>query len=248
MNKITNPLYLPLTKIVTKLLTHVSVEFAVDYERLKSLGVFPKVYHISNSFALPDGYEKLSKAVKENIILHITRAGSYQKNTEELLAIVPELLKQYPDWSLYIVGPYTDEIKGSITNIKNNYLYLDKQFRLLGNINSREELEKLYAKSKVLIMTSRWEGYPLALVESRRWGLKVISSKIKRLEEILIGHSNYFTYKSGNIEELLSVVSDALRDDYYFTSGRYNLERSEYSRLNSWSCKIEKIAYDLYNI
>jgi len=108
-------------------------------------------------------------------------------------------------------------------------------------------MERLFAKSKVLIMTSRWEAYPHALVEARRWGLKIISTKIKGFFEIIDGHSCAFGYKSGDTDELLAIASEALRDESYFISGRFDIERIEYSKINSWPVKLKKLSNDLDN-
>lgn len=237
----------PVIKIVAKLFTHVSVELSEDFKELNSIMIFKNLYHIGNSFALPDKYEELSIINKENIILHVTRAGSYQKNTEELLSILPSLLERYPKWKVYIAGPYAEDIKRKIDDYYNNRIVSSEQLRLLGNISSRTELERLFSKSKVLIMTSRWEGYPLALVEARRWGMKIISTKIKGFDEIVDGHSCAFSYKSGDTDELLAIASEALRDESYFISGRFDVERIEYSKINSWPVKLKQLSNDLNN-
>jgi GalNAc-alpha-(1->4)-GalNAc-alpha-(1->3)-diNAcBac-PP-undecaprenol alpha-1,4-N-acetyl-D-galactosaminyltransferase len=237
----------PIIKIFGKLFTHASVELREDFEELNSIMVFKNLYHIGNSFALPDKYDELSIVNKKNIILHVTRAGSYQKNTEELLSILPALIERYPRWKVYIAGPYTDDIKRKIDDYYDNRIVSSEQLILLGNISSRTELERLFSESKVLIMTSRWEGYPLALVEARRWGLKIISTKIKGFDEIVDGHSCAFGYKSGDTDELLAITSEALKDESYFISGRFDAERIEYAKFNSWPVKLKQLSNDLHN-
>jgi glycosyltransferase involved in cell wall biosynthesis len=241
---ICNPIYSIFIWLGARLITFASVEFQEDYLELRRRKLFRNILYISNSFSLPDNYDKYSSVVKENIILHVSRAGAYQKNSEELLTILPKLLSN-SKWKVYIVGPFTKEFESNLFKLKNTFSFLNEKVFLLGNIESREDIELLYARSKMLILTSRWEGSPLALAEARRWGLKIISTRIKGVVEILRGHSAAFTYDSGDTYTLLKVAMDAVADDTYFESGKFNDERAEYSNVNSWPYNLKLLAKKL---
>jgi len=103
----------------------------------------------------------------------------------------------------------------------------------------------LYAKSKLLILTSRWEMYPHTLVEARRWGLKIITTRINGSNEIVNGHSSAYFYDSGNDEELLSLIIAVSKDDKYFSSGLFDLERTFYSNHNNWPLNLKSLVLHL---
>ena len=229
----------------SKLLTHISVEFKKDYEIIKKIDQYKNIFFISNTYALPDNFDKFNNIDKENIILHVTRVGTYQKNTEELLSILPKFFSEINGWKIYIIGPHFDSIDDKINNFQSQNPELNDKVLFMGEINSKETMDKIYAKSKISILTSRWEGYPLALVEARRWGLKIITTEVKGVNEILEGHSCSWIYKSGDKATLLKYLKISVDDDDYFLTKTYENERNFYSSNNQWPNKLRHLSINL---
>jgi glycosyltransferase involved in cell wall biosynthesis len=234
-------------RLLSLLITQASVETMKDFNSLKKANIFNKLYYLPNAFTLPDCFAKLSKIKKENILLHVTRVGAFQKNTEEFLSVLPDFLYKFRNWVVYIVGPF--EINSNLcTNdfYESFPLFKNKVF-FTGNMDSRFKIEKLYARSKVIVMTSRYEGFPLSLVEARRWGLKIISTDIKCAREIVKGHSASYLYSSGDKLKLTHHMHTAANSDRYFSTGLFDKERREYSSKNNWPEHLKKLSKDLEN-
>lgn len=132
-----------------------------------------KKMHLPNGF-----YETLAETYpvkrpsfndKEKLILFVARHGHYAKNSEILL----ETLRNIEDtkgWKILFVGDMTDAFEKE----KNDFLEANPHHKnsvhFLGNIESKKELFEYYRKSMVLILPSRWEGFPLVALEGLYFG------------------------------------------------------------------------------
>lgn len=73
-------------------------------------------------------------------------------------------------------------------------------------------IQDYYSKAQVYILSSRWEGFGLVLVEAMAHGLPIISSDIPTSNEILGDFGMYF--KNGDITELAQKLEDATHIDW----------------------------------
>ena len=96
----------------------------------------------------------------------------YQKNFELLVDIADVILKKHPDWVWHIYGE--GENRKNIEDKIKKYK-LDNQLILKGNVSNLYELYKEYS---FLVMTSRFEGFPMTLLESTASGLPAVSFDI----------------------------------------------------------------------
>lgn len=111
---------------------------------------------------------KEKKDQNKNTIINVASL-SYQKNQERLINLFSKIEKKYPEWKLEIYGegPLRKELEKKIIDLK-----LEEKVYLMGNSNFIEE--KLL-KSDVFCFTSRYEGFPMVLLEAMECGLPVIS-------------------------------------------------------------------------
>lgn len=106
---------------------------------------------------------------KENIVLVVARLDENQKRISEILKIWKSIEKNYDlsGWTLNIVGDGEDK-KTYADYIRRNNLV---NIKLLGRRAPIEE----YRKSKIFLMTSKSEGYPLTISEAKQMGVVPIS-------------------------------------------------------------------------
>lgn len=97
----------------------------------------------------------------------------YQKAFEELIYIWKGVKAWYPDWKLCVYGdgPRRKELEELI-----EALYLRDVVQLLPSV---KDIESEYLKSSILVMTSRYEGLPMALLEGQTCGLPLIAYACK---------------------------------------------------------------------
>nr|WP_249213034.1 MULTISPECIES: glycosyltransferase [unclassified Tatumella] len=94
---------------------------------------------------------------------------SPQKGFDRLLYIWSEFVKNNKNWVLQIAGdgPELNNLKMIISKLN-----LEGSVALLGKV---KEINELYKNSDIYLMTSRYEGLPLVLLEAKSWSLPVIS-------------------------------------------------------------------------
>ncbi|WP_407483496.1 glycosyltransferase family 4 protein [Elizabethkingia meningoseptica] len=97
----------------------------------------------------------------------------YQKGFDELIKIWKTIYDHNPDWKLDIFGngPLKDELQDMIKDL--NLLDVVRLHPPVKNI------EREYLESSMLIMTSRYEGLPMALLEAQVCGLPMVAYACK---------------------------------------------------------------------
>lgn len=81
-------------------------------------------------------------------------------------------------------------------------LGLREQVRLFGHAD-RDQLDLLYAKASLVVLTSRSEGIPLVLMEAMARGKLVLAPAITGIPELVIHGQTGFLYQPGSIKDFL---------------------------------------------
>lgn len=99
-------------------------------------------------------------------VLAIAR-NSYEKGLDRLLVIWQEITKLHPDWTLEIYGSNTADLKKTAEQmgIDATVLFFDPV----------KNIEERYREASIYVMTSRYEGFPMVLLEAMACGLPCIA-------------------------------------------------------------------------
>ena len=125
---------------------------------------------------------KLRKNLPKNYLISIGRL-TYQKNYDFLIDSYYHFQKKNKNCYLIILGQGPD--KEAITE-KINKLNLKKKVILLGYKKNPFNYLK---KSKLLILSSRWEGYPNVLVQGMTLNKKIIATDCFGSSKEVLGNS-----------------------------------------------------------
>ena len=82
---------------------------------------------------------------------------------------------------------------------------LQDQLKLLGHVGHRQ-LEGLYGRADVVVLTSRSEGIPLVLMEAMARGRIVLAPAITGVPEIVIPGKTGFLYAPGALQDFVSKI------------------------------------------
>jgi len=135
-------------------------EDALNYKKINK-----NVIAIPNNISFyPDRGSKLDN----KIILSVGRL-TYQKGFDMLIDIFKLVNENHKDWKLRIVGD--GELKEELEE-KINVNNLKDYVELVGTTNN-VELE--YKEASIYAMASRYEGFPMVLLEAKSYGLPCIS-------------------------------------------------------------------------
>lgn len=133
---------------------------------LKSTTSNARILSIPNPTPFPP-QDNLNR-VSTKTVLAVGRL-TYQKGFDLLLKAWVQVNKNHPDWILNIVGEGEDKQHLS-EFIKANKL--ESSVNLLGNKSS---ISDYYATSDIFCLSSRFEGFPMVLLETLSFGLPVVS-------------------------------------------------------------------------
>lgn len=127
-----------------------------------------KAHMISIPNPSPFAPQEYFKQDDSKTVLAVGRLTSI-KGFDLLIQSWVKVSDAYPDWNLTIVGEGEDREKlQTLINTEN----LSKSIKLVGNSNN---IEYYYKNSDIFCLSSRFEGFPMVLLEALSFGLPVVS-------------------------------------------------------------------------
>lgn len=145
---------------------------------------------------------------ENNKIISVGRL-SEQKGFDMLINAWKIVSKKYPDWELNIYGE--GELKGCLEKqIKDNVL--GNSLHLCGP--TKNVVEK-YAESSIYVMSSRFEGFGLVLVEAMSCGIPCISFDCPYGPSDIIRHNeDGLLVENGNIQKLADAIIYLIKNSF----------------------------------
>lgn len=135
---------------------------------LEHLNVKSKIDYIYN----PTPYPTVNKnECNSKIAVAIGRLTA-QKGFDKILDIWKEIENKDSNWELYIIG--SGEDKEKLLNQKE-----DLKLKKVIFVENTKNIKEYYEKASLYLMTSRFEGLPMTLIEAQSFGLPIISYNIK---------------------------------------------------------------------
>jgi glycosyltransferase involved in cell wall biosynthesis len=129
---------------------------------------------------------------------------SHQKGFDLLIKAWGVLSKKYHDWHLYIYGnedraPYEEMAK------------TEKCQDTCHCMPVTEDIATEYGKSSIFVMSSRYEGMPLALIEAMSSGLACVSFNCPNgPSDIINDGTDGFLAKNGDINDLTTKIENLI--------------------------------------
>ena len=127
-----------------------------------------------------------------------------QKNPQRLMKVFRLMKEKKPDIKIAVVG--TGDLEAETKA-------LAKEYDLLNNVSFRGFMPnplKLLYDSKVMIMTSRFEGTPMCALEAMALGVPIVSTPVDGLKDLVRNGKN--GYLSDNSEELADKIVEIIKD------------------------------------
>ena len=129
-----------------------------------------------------------------------------QKRLADWLQVAARVAAQRSDVTFLLVGggPLENEVRGQV-----DALGLSGRFRMPG---FRPDGRRLMSAMDVFLMTSEFEGLPIALLEAMTLGKPVVSTRVGGIPEVLTAESADFLTPVGAIDQLSDCVVRLLDD------------------------------------
>jgi glycosyltransferase involved in cell wall biosynthesis len=242
---------------INRLYKHITVLTEADKriaERngLRNIVVMPNPLSMKPAAVIPN---------KEKVILAAGRVDSWHaKGFDVLVKAWATLYEKYPNWNLQIAG--LCDIKAHYERIPQIIEELDisERTKLLGY---RQDVESLYKKSEIFVLSSRYEGFGLVLIEAMSQGCAPIACDYKgrqreifeelkneRIEELKNGSvevcENGILCEPDNVEALASAMEKMMEDESYRRKAQENaIERSRFysieNTIERWEVYLNQI-------
>lgn len=133
---------------------------------------------------------------------------TYQKGYDRLIEAWKIVNEKYPDWKLSIFGE--GELKHEIEELVNN-------LNLADSVSLNEPTHKVYENlqnSSIYVMSSRFEGLPMVLLESMACGLPIVSYACKcGPRDLIENKGNGILVEDGDIKGLSDAMIQYIEDE-----------------------------------
>lgn len=152
-------------------------------------------------------YECNKRAVcRKKIILSAGRLTE-QKGFDLLIQVAKEVLPKHPDWKWILLGEGEDRAKLEDLIESDG---LTEQVSLLGKVSN---INDYYDEASLYVMTSRYEGLPMVLLEAKAHGLPIVSFDCETgPSEMILDDVNGYLVKDFNISAMSVKVEKLISD------------------------------------
>lgn len=242
LKRLIYPFYNPYL-IQTKDLYNISDKFILLSDSFKNS--FTEIYKVDGHKlnVLPNpltfdhilSVEELAK--KEKIVLMVCRLDEGQKKISVALKIWKQLAQNLKyDWKLIIIGTGPDE-EFYRSYIKNNSL---KNVLLLGQ---KDNIINYYKVASIFLLTSIWEGLPMALLEAQQTGVvPIVFDNFSAVYDVLINNENGYIIANNNMQQFSEKLTDLMNDsDLRNKMALKSIETSRRYRVSTIADQWEKI-------
>lgn len=164
------------------------------------------LYNVIDSKVLLESLKKDTNDYEFDLI-YLGRLN-YQKNPERLISLIEKAIKIKKDLKVAIIGD--GDLRNTVENLaqKKN---LENNVTFFGFMNNPY---KVLSCSKIMIMTSRYEGTPMCALEAMTFGKPIISTITDGLKDIIDNDKTGFLSNDDDelSEKIIEVLSD--KDKY----------------------------------
>lgn len=198
----------------------ISCETSLAYEKLRESK--SSQYNWDDKlFMIPNGFdEELLQSLdlkektfteKDNLIITVGRLGTLPKNTNMFLHALAKV--DLADWKCCLVGPIAPELQSEISKF-----YLenpDKKDSVVftGPIYDKKELWEYYNRSKLFVLTSKWESYALVFTEAQRFRNYILSTHVGAIDDVIQGGRYGMLVEQEDSDELARKIKQIISSE-----------------------------------
>ena len=169
-----------------------------------------KDLHINNACVIPNMITIKPPKDIDYSAKRVIAVGRYshQKGFDMLIKAWGRISRKYNDWHLYIFG---NEDRSSYEQLAKK----EKCEETCHCMPVTEDIVSEYGKSSIFVMSSRYEGMPLALIEAMSSGLACVSYNCPNGPSDIISNGiDGLLAKNGDIDDLVAKIEILICDEY----------------------------------
>lgn len=175
-------------------------------EELLSMGVSSKKIDLVYNPVPTANVKTIPRSHKQNHFIYIGRIDyDGQKNMSELIEALNGLKG---NWDCDLYGKVDKHTQEKLLKLANN--------ETRNNINFKGFYKDVWShisKADVLVLTSKFEGLPMVLIEAIARGVAVISSSCPTGTKDIVNKNNGWLYEMGNKKQLIHILYGLICDE-----------------------------------
>lgn len=195
-----------------------------------------KVISIPNPISMrTEGYDEM----KENVFLVVARLAEKQKNITAILRIWKKFYPLHKDYKLQIVGYGPDE-----QYLRDYAESLNLEgVEFTGKTNTPQNY---YAKAKFFLMTSRYEGLPMTIIESMQFNcIPIVYDSFSAIGDIVESGENGILVQNNDeqafLEAMNVLVENREKQEYIKSNLQPSLQKFSLDNIgNQWILLFDK--------
>ncbi len=157
-----------------------------------------------------DGSVATGSVVPSPVELLYAGSGGHRKRVAALSFVLQEVRRSVPDARLRIVG-FTPQSEPRVAALLAE-LGLTEHVDFAG-VKTSAQLPEFYARARVLVVPSAYEGLPFVILEAMRSGLPVVATRVSGHPEAIEDGVNGFLVDLDDPEQLAQRCVELLQDD-----------------------------------
>lgn len=168
---------------------------------------------------------------------------TYQKGFDLLIEVAVKVLPNHPDWTWMILGEGEDH---PMLEQKISDMHLDGQLVFKGRV---DDVDSYYRQSAMFVMTSRFEGLPMVLLEAKAHRLPLVSFDcLTGPAEIIEDGVNGTLVPPENIDSMAAAVNELIENQAkrveYSAMSASNVSRYEINTIIAqWKSLLKKVLH-----
>ena len=132
------------------------------------------------------------------------------KGFDRLAEIWGTVAHDYPGWKLQIAGSGNETVTEIVHSLFEKSCPAGS-YEFLGQVY---DMQNLYAKTSIYVLTSRVEGFPMVLMEAMSQGCACVTFSIEgAAEEMMTNESSGLIVEDGNIEDFITKLRCVMEND-----------------------------------
>ena len=192
----------PFVKFMDARVTFTDVIINQHKEYYRQIGL-PEEYgnrfnKIVNCVHVPSYKEKQRGA---RLRIYYAGRGGYHKRLELLFAIFRQCMAEQLPLEYHLAGTFEDEIPA---DLKNKMVWH-------GGIGNEEDMYRLHYDMDILLMSSRFEGFPMVISEAMSCGVAIVAPAIYGIPEHIKNGANGYLMQEGPEEHMIKEAVDSIK-------------------------------------
>lgn len=195
-----------------------SARYIDEFVRLSGCKDRTKLSYVTNPILTPE--PEYNAIEKKNQIIVVCRHEWKHKRLDRMLRIWQKLQHLFPDWGLVILGdgPAHQEYQDDAKRLNLQRV----------TFTGKQKPDSYYAESKIICMTSSWEGLPMVLLEAQRYGCVPIAyESFAALRDIITPGETGFCIPPFKQGDYIQALQQLMQDNHlWLQMSRKNVEHA----------------------